>query len=400
MNDELIKYLSSAINDINEMFPDNPIGIEAQSQILNSLQSSGKPLPLLKKEIDSMKQATIEGRRAKQEDTEPPKEVNEPSREAQNFGDIKKVISTLEALTRYADSPMYISGGSVPYLLLGEDSGRLHDDIDTVVDLKDIHELRKIFKKTPYYKEEWDSLNHVKDGNDYGFELDVDGTPVGIYPFIDDDDTILQYSYDPYTHECKIKRIPEKKKENYVKTYTSNDGHIYNTMSLEYIKKSKDKAGRGKDLKDSSKIEEYGYDEELYSTIDLPDDMEFQKETAENINERVSHDDIVRNSIVRFSYIAKKKYGKPLTDEKISEAVNRLKDKSYDEIDDLLVKGIENIKTANEVGEMTEEKVESGPPNIKTNFGYTTAISLGYIFIIFGITLCIAALLFKIILKI
>ena len=400
MNEELIKYLGAAINEVNTMFPDNPIGIEAQSQILNQLSTSGKPLPILKKEIDAMKQATIEGRRGKQEQVAPPEEKKDPNREAQTFDDIKKALSTIEALTRFADAPMYIAGGTVPYLLLGQDSGRLHDDIDTLVDLKDIHELRRIFKKTPYYKEEWDSLTHVKDGNDYGFELDVDGTPVGVYPFIDDDDTILQYTYDPYNHQCKIKRIPEKKKGNYVRTYTGTDGHTYHTMALEYIKKSKDKAGRGKDLKDSAKIDEFGYDEDLYSAIELPDNMEFQKETAERINETVSHDTVVRNSIVRFSYIAKKKYGKELTDDKISEAVDRLKDKSYDEIDDLLVKGIENIKTANEADQMTEEKIESGPPKIKTNFGYATAISISYIFIIFGIIVCIAAILFKIILKI
>ena len=128
--------------------------------------------------------------------------------------------------------------------------------------------------------------------------------------------------------------------------------------------------------------------------------MGFQKDTAEQINETVAHDEIVKNSIIRFSYIAKKKYGRTLTDEKISEAVERFRDKSPEEIDDLLVKGIENIKTDNKVGQMTEDKVESEPPKIRTNFGYATAISISYIFIIFGIIVCIAALLFKIILKI
>ncbi len=130
--------------------------------------------------------------------------------------------------------------------------------------------------------------------------------------------------------------------------------------------------------------------------------MGFQKDTAEHINETVTHDEVVRNSIVRFSYIAKKKYGRTLTDEKISEAVERFRDKSPEEIDDLLVKGIENIKTANDVNQMGEEKkeVESTPPHIKTNFGYVTAVSMGYIFVIFGIIVCIAAILFKIILGI
>ena len=47
MNEELIKYLGAAINEVNTMFPDNPIGIEAQSQILNQLSTSGKPLHIL-----------------------------------------------------------------------------------------------------------------------------------------------------------------------------------------------------------------------------------------------------------------------------------------------------------------------------------------------------------------
>ena len=117
MNEELIRYLSSAINEINGMYPDNPIGIEAQSQILNQLQSSGKPLPVLKKEIDAMKQATIEGREAKEEIAKPSIE-NDTNREAQSFEDIKKALSKLQTLTRFLDAPMYISGGIVPYLLL------------------------------------------------------------------------------------------------------------------------------------------------------------------------------------------------------------------------------------------------------------------------------------------
>ena len=38
-------------------------------------------------------------------------------------------------------------GGIVPYLLLDEDSGRLHDDIDTICKLEDVEKLRKAIEE-------------------------------------------------------------------------------------------------------------------------------------------------------------------------------------------------------------------------------------------------------------
>lgn len=162
----------------------------------------------------------------------------------------------------------YLAGGITPYILLDQESDRLHDDLDMVCDIKDIDKLRNIYKKTPFYNKEYDSKELLDDG-DYGFELNINGVPVGIYPFKYDQDSkeLLQYSYDPYTKECKIKEMPVEDLNNYITTYKGKDNKEYKTMHLEYIKKSKDLALRPKDIIDSYKIEEFGYDKKLYKNI-------------------------------------------------------------------------------------------------------------------------------------
>ena len=50
--------------------------------------------------------------------------------------------------------------------------------------------------------------------------------------------------------------MPMEELSDYVMTYRGLDGKTYDTMSLEYIKLSKDNAGREKDIIDSKKIEE------------------------------------------------------------------------------------------------------------------------------------------------
>ena len=63
---------------------------------------------------------------------------------------------------------------------------------------------------------------------------------------------------DPYNQTCKTKVIPVEEISDYIMTYKGIDEKLYNTMSLEYIKLTKDNAGRPKDLVDSKKIEETG----------------------------------------------------------------------------------------------------------------------------------------------
>jgi len=162
----------------------------------------------------------------------------------------------LQEILGKAKDNIYLAGGTVPYFLANQDSERFHDDIDTICSVHNIGKLREILKNTEYYKPEWDSLNTAKDGIDYGFEIQISGIPVGIYPFLYENGKLTQYTYDPYTRQCKVKSFTLENLSYYIMSYKSKDDKTYNTMSLEYIKKSKDMIGRPKDLTDSKKIDE------------------------------------------------------------------------------------------------------------------------------------------------
>ena len=181
-------------------------------------------------------------------------------RDCRTFTQIKDVYNKVKEMLDKSGLKVYVSGGSVPYLLTGKDSGRFHDDIDTVCRMEDIGKLRQAFMAAGYYDADWDSRNFSQDGKDYGFEMKIDGVPFGIYPFEYDHENglLTQYSADPYIKTCKVKTAPIKELNDYVTSYTGSDGRVYDTMSLECIKLTKDNAKRSKDIADSKVIEETG----------------------------------------------------------------------------------------------------------------------------------------------
>ncbi len=208
----------------------------------------------------------------------------EDERGSRTFKQIKDAYLKVRTLLKEAGLTIYIAGGSVPYLLLNQESGRLHDDIDSVCRMEDMPKLRQLFRQAGLYNPEWDSMTYAKDGMDYGFEMKVDGVPVGIYPFTYKNGELTQYTYDPYNHHCKIKEFPVQELSDYIVTYTGLDGQSYDAMSLEYIKLSKDKAGRPKDIADSQKISEFGYRHEVIDRIALP--KETQNIRAEKLQNK------------------------------------------------------------------------------------------------------------------
>lgn len=207
------------------------------------------------------------------------------ARESRTFSQIKEVQAKVQSILDTAGLKLYIAGGIVPYLLLNEESNRLHDDIDTVCRIEDMQSLRDVFKMAGLYDPNWDSMTFAKDGKDYGFEVKIDGVPFGIYPFEYKDGEVTQYSYDPYNHRCKIKNIPVGELSDYVCSYAGNDGRIYDTMSLEMIKLSKERANRPKDIADSNKISQIGIRPEVQTRIGMY--TEIQNVPTENLQPQV-----------------------------------------------------------------------------------------------------------------
>ncbi len=198
--------------------------------------------------------------------------AKENNRESRTFEEIKKAFEKIKPILDKENLTTYIAGGSVPYFLLNEDSHRLHDDIDTVCQFEDIDKIREALKRQGLYNQAWDSRTFAKDGKDYGFEIIVEGVPVSFSPFSYDGKILTQHTYDPYSHHCKIQEMELYEIEDYITSYESLSGSTYHTMSLEYIKKSKDNTiGRPKDKLDSEAISRIGkIRPDVLSRIKLP----------------------------------------------------------------------------------------------------------------------------------
>ena len=86
--------------------------------------------------------------------------------ENKTFYELQKTLIKFQNILGNNFEKLYLTGGIVPYLLLDTDSGRLHEDIDTICFEEDINHLREIFKLTPYYSEKWDSIYYDTEEKD------------------------------------------------------------------------------------------------------------------------------------------------------------------------------------------------------------------------------------------
>lgn len=265
--EKIKKYITSkALNIKNEYGFDIPQ--TKIDEIINRFINSNKEYSQIITEIDNIAQEYLTNNLHNQT----------------NFKQIKLVLSKIQKILESTNTKTYIAGGIVPYLLLNEDSNRHHSDIDFICPLQDMTKLRNIFKQASLYKNDWDSLSYAKDNKDYGFEIIIDGIPVGIYPFTYKDKKLMQYSYDPNRKMCKIKLIKLENISDYITSYKSKDGQTYNTMSLEFIKMTKDHANRPKDIIDSKKITETNLlREDVLNRIQMY--QEIQNIKASDLNE-------------------------------------------------------------------------------------------------------------------
>ncbi len=281
----IVAYINNLAVSLNKqysgMLPSDKI-----QKAINMFKDSPKELPEIIEDIETLKQQIIEEylarKKERQETFSYYDNMIKDNRESRTYEQIKEAYENVRKYLESNNLKLFISGGTVPYLLLNENSNRLHDDIDTVCLKQDIDKIRQVFKSTTYYDKEWDSLNFSKDEKDYGFELNVEGVPVGIYPFSYENGQVVQYSWDPYNKTCKIKTIPVQELSDYVTSYKGADGRNYDTMSLEYIKLTKENAGRPKDLADVDKINQIGVRPHVMNRLSLYTEVSNISEEIDN----------------------------------------------------------------------------------------------------------------------
>ncbi len=252
------------------------------------------------------------------------------NRESRTFAQVQEAYNKLQAVLGENASKVYISGGIAPYLLLNRDSGRLHDDIDSGCLVSDIAMLRELFKNTPYYNAEWDSLTYAHDGIDYGFELNIDGVPVTIAPFDYKDGKLISYGFDPYTKELKYRESPAPNFSDYFTAYKGADGRIYYMTTLEYIKKCKDSVQRPKDIEDSKIIEQIGIRQDIYDRIVAP---EIQQVNNRYLDDFAKIQELLSKTMDTYctEFLEKKGIENPLSEDNMEKLKHQLLSCSSDE---------------------------------------------------------------------
>jgi len=165
---------------------------------------------------------------------------------------------------------LYLTGGIVPYILLGESSNRKHSNLDLLCNKDDIRMIREVFRKNDLYEPKRDSLTYTINNIDYGFQVVIDKVKVNILVFEEKDNGIVEYSFDCHRRIGKIKNINAKLSE-YIIPYVSSNNKKYMTLSLELLIANKLLLNREKDKIDVEKIKECnGISEDKIKRIPLP----------------------------------------------------------------------------------------------------------------------------------
>lgn len=168
---------------------------------------------------------------------------------------------------------VYLSGGLVPWLLTGADSGRLHGDVDVTMELADLDRVRAWAQRNGFWREEGDSrsLPCNRDGADHGFEADVEGVRVSMTPFEATGDGIVQRSFsfaDTAGFDALLTgTMAHLAREDYTCRHTLGDGREVGMETLEVLRAAKETNGRDKDALDLRELDKIGYDEERYRRV-------------------------------------------------------------------------------------------------------------------------------------
>ncbi len=169
-----------------------------------------------------------------------------------NFSNIRETIGILfddEMLS----STLSIYGGTIPYIMTGEEPKRIIGDVDAHAKLEDMAKIRE------YILEHKDKYHIISDslqlcGEDYGMELSVNGVDVSIFPTIATKEGMVVRNF---SIQKSIEQIITKatlfggiNEENQIINYNSNGRNI-RLMSPEFTYITKAAAKREKDIIDN-----------------------------------------------------------------------------------------------------------------------------------------------------
>lgn len=173
-----------------------------------------------------------------------------------NFGDIVNTVETLFSDEVFS-SRLSIYGGTIPYLMTGEQPRRIIGDIDTHVSMSDMQQVREIVASNPNkYKIISDTLQAT--GKEYGFEMLVNEVVVSVFPTIEDERGMVINNFHQNELENSMELVSTifygVDEKNEIETIDVN-GIRVRIMSPEFTYITKGVAGRPKDIEDMKVLE-------------------------------------------------------------------------------------------------------------------------------------------------
>lgn len=168
---------------------------------------------------------------------------------------------------------IFLAGGLVPWILSGENSNRLHSDIDFVVPLAEMEAVRTFLKEQGFYDQNHDSLflSCNAEQIDFGTEIFLDGLPVSFTPFFTENSCLFQRDFTTADFSKKDSlvtlRLPNLAPEDYITAYLLPDGQKLYCTSLEFVYAKKSRKNRPKDQRDLQKMKQIGLAENCLKHI-------------------------------------------------------------------------------------------------------------------------------------
>lgn len=159
---------------------------------------------------------------------------------------------------------IFLAGGLVPWVISGEDSNRLHSDIDFVVPLSEMVTVRAFLKEQGLYDQAHDSLflSCNQEKIDFGTEIFLDGLPISFTPFFEENNNLFQRDFTTADFSTKDSLVtlclPNLTPEDYITAYALPHGQKLYCTSLEFVYAKKNRKNRPKDQGDLQKMKLIG----------------------------------------------------------------------------------------------------------------------------------------------
>ncbi len=188
-----------------------------------------------------------------------------------NYAKVKGIVLELCA-DRELRGKLIIAGGTVPYLVSGRESGRVHSDIDVVVEQRDMEAVRTYLKSKHLYEKDMDSREFAFNSSrlDYGVNGVIDGVTVNFAPCEEHEGGVSQRNFLTKEHNgfqalvtVGMERVALKEMVDTVLV----EGREIRLYRLEVVKIMKEKSKKRKDKEDIAVIEAFGYDGQVYMDL-------------------------------------------------------------------------------------------------------------------------------------